>query len=217
MSIAEGDLLNLSDEIDRTLLAGADVIHLDVLNDQGRSVEFRPSFVNVIREHAKKSIVSVELGAVIDKSNIKALAEESVDYISFSPAVVDDISSAAKMIKDCGCKAGLSFDFEGDMEKYSTFFDQFDFVNISLCKAEANDGNLSGKDLAKVSFAKNIIDKVHGDLSIWVAGEITSKNISVLLELGVTGFIIGRSLFQSQDYYTMIAGLKKVIRSYAMS
>lgn len=35
------------------------------------------------------------------------------------------------------------------------------------------------------------------------------------MKLGVTGFIVGRSLFQNQDYYTMVAGLKKAIRSSA--
>ena len=61
----------------------------------------------------------------------------------------------------------------------------------------------------------NLINKAQHDCDIWVAGGVTSKNIPALMKLGVTGFIVGRSLFQNQDYYTMVAGLKKAIRSSA--
>lgn len=61
----------------------------------------------------------------------------------------------------------------------------------------------------------NLINKAQHNCDIWVAGGVTSKNIPALMKLGVTGFIVGRSLFQNQDYYTMVAGLKKAIRSSA--
>lgn len=63
VSIAEADLLNLADEIDQVLLAGVDVIHLDVTDDQNFAVEFRPPFGKLLREYVLRASISAPLEA----------------------------------------------------------------------------------------------------------------------------------------------------------
>ncbi|MEZ8801214.1 hypothetical protein AB6D78_08480 [Vibrio splendidus] len=213
--MAEADILNLSEEIDKVLLAGADVIHLDMSEGQDFAIQFRPNFVTILREYAQGASIGVELGALKDESDIDALVDAAVDYILLRPPAVGDVSSAMKMIKFCGCKIGLSLNGESDIERYSELFDQLDFICVSVNEAVAAESGISYEDIRGVSLAENLITKAQHDCDIWVSGGVTSMNIPVLMKLGATGFIVGRSLFKNQDYYTMVAGLKKAIRSSA--
>lgn len=213
VSIAEADSFNLANEIDQALLAGSDIIHLDVANGQKLAIKFGLSFGKVLREHVRNSFLSVEIKIATDHSDILVLAEAGVDYISFRPEVMDDAESIIKTIKTYGSKAGISLDIESEIETHSMLFDQLDFITLSLDEETTTDSCISRADLDRISHVRDMLIEHQSGLSICVAGRITPENVSALVWLGVKRFIIGQTLFESSDYYTTIARLKMTIKS----
>lgn len=213
VSIAEADVLNLANEIDQVLLAGSDAIHLDIASSQKLAVRFGLSFGKILREHVRQSLISVDIKTATEPADLRALVETGVDYISFRPEVVDDASSVIKMIKAYGCKIGLSLDTDSKIKKYSVLFEKIDFITVYLDEHSTTDSYISSTDLEKISYIRGVATKKQSNLCICVAGRITPENVSALVRRDVKRFVIGRSLFDSQDYYTTISELKMAIRS----
>lgn len=213
VSIAEADYLNLANEIDQVLLAGSDVIHLDIANSQKLAVQFGLSFGNVLREYIKKSLISVDVKAAIDHSDLHNLVEAGIDYISFRPEILDNASATIEMMKANGCEVGLTLDADSEVNKYSVLLEQLDFITIYLDERSATGSCISSEDLERVSYIRGIVTERQSDLSICVAGRITPENVSALVRLDVKRFVIGQTLFESHDYYTTISKLKMAIRS----
>ena len=166
-----------------------------------------------MHEHVRKSLISIDIKTATEPSDLRALVETGVDYISFRPEVVDDASSVIKMIKAYDSKIGLSLDVNSGIKKYSVLFDQIDFITIYLDERSTTDSCISSTDLEKISYIRGIVTERQSDLSICVAGRITPENVSALVRLDVKRFIIGQTLFESHDYYTTISRLKMAIKS----
>jgi len=219
VSISEANILNLAAEIDRVILAGADIIYIDVpANKDHMQVSLGSAVRQAIREYGIKVPIGVNLRAGATEQAILAYAQSGVSCISISPSSTQDVEKTVELIAQYGCDAGLSLNTRDDLSAYGHCFQHLSFINYILEDEALVDGKFSDPVLNKITESRQLISKSRYDLRITALGDITPENAAGLAKAGIDKFIVGRSFFHAEDdYYTTIAKLRKAISAAVSS
>ncbi len=205
-SLLSANLMALGEEVTAILAAGADLLHVDVMdNHYVPNLTFGPHLCRALRKQFPKLHIDVHLMITPVDEMILAFAETGVDRISIHPDATLHLDRSLQLIHDSGCKAGLVLNPSTSIDHIRWCQHQLDFVLMMT----VNPG-FAGQKLIPAMIPK--IDHVHQlypELPICVDGGITLDNIASLAQAGATEFVAGSTIFQSDDYTTMIQKLRQ--------
>lgn len=209
-SILSADMGYLAKESASVLQAGADSLHIDVMDNHFvANLTFGPLVCHALRRHLPKAFLDVHLMVKPVDNLINAFAKAGANQISFHPEASCDILKNLKQIHALGCKAGLAINPETPLSCLSAVWEQLDFILIMSVHPGFAEQSFIPEILSKISAAKQLISThKKSKLRLGVDGGIKKSNISDVANAGADTFILGSGIFNTRDYSACLTELR---------
>jgi ribulose-phosphate 3-epimerase len=208
VSVLNSDLSKLGDEIKRADLAGADMIHLDVMD--GIFVE-NLTFGNMVAASARPysdKPFDTHLMVVKPQNLIEKFAKAGSDIITFHLESDCDPYAVIEQIKRAGCKAGISIKPDTPAQKVLPFIELVDLVLVMTVFPGAGGQAFLEYTLDTVRAVKQRATELKKDMYIEVDGGINNKTAPAVIEAGANLLVSGSYLFNAQDMKVAMDSLR---------
>jgi ribulose-phosphate 3-epimerase len=209
-SILAADFARLGEEAVAVQTAGADWLHIDVMD--GRFVPNITIGPQVVK--ALKPLVSIPMDVHLmiapADPHLEAFREAGADIISVHPESGPHLNRTLKRIRDLGAKAGVVFNPSTPVETIEWMLEDIDLVLVMSVNPGFGGQSFMASQLGKVSRLRQMIDRAGLDILVEVDGGVTAKTAPMCLAAGADALVAGTAVFQGgRDHYAAnIAGLK---------
>lgn len=207
-SILSSDFLHLEKEIKALEQAGADMLHLDIMDGHFvPNLTFGPGLVKQIRK-----TTTLPLDAHLMITNPADFIDEFIDagvnYLSFHIETDANYVSLFRKIRKLGVKAGIAINPETSLGVLPDIINEIDYVLIMSVHPGFGGQAFIEESVKKISETKEIIDS--RQIEIEIDGGINFQTAKLVKEAGVNILVAGSFIFKSDDYAKTIAGLRNV-------
>jgi ribulose-phosphate 3-epimerase len=209
-SMLSADFSKLKDEIARLEIAGADILHLDVMD--GHYVP-NLTFGNVIIDTIE-NLTSLPLDTHLMVTNpadyVKSFAKLGVQYFSFHPETVYHPHRLIAEIKEHGMKAGVALNPGTPVFVIEDLLKELDFVLLMSVNPGYSGQSFIPEVVNKIKLLKTIINKRNLNTLIEVDGGVNNMNAIDLIEAGTDIIVSASYIFAQSDYAQAIRSLRNV-------
>ena len=208
-SILSADLARLGQEAEAVLKAGAEFIHVDVMdNHYVPNLTFGPVVVEALRKYGIKAPLDVHLMIKPVDRIIPDFARAGATYITFHPEASDHIDRTLQLIRDQGCQAGLVFNPATPLSCLDHVLDKIDMILIMSVNPGFSGQSFIPASLDKLRQARRIIDQSGRKIRLEIDGGVKTDNIRAIAEAGADTFVAGSAIFGSGDYRSIIKAMR---------
>jgi ribulose-phosphate 3-epimerase len=209
-SILSADFARLGEEVTAVLKAGADIVHLDVMdNHYVPNLTVGPMVCRALRNYGIKAPIDVHLMVKPVDRIVPDFAEAGADYISFHPEASEHIDRTLQLIRDSGCKAGLVFNPATPLHYLDYVLDKLDMILLMSVNPGFGGQKFIPATLAKLQQVRKIIDASGRSIRLEVDGGVKTDNIAEIAAAGADTFVAGSAIFGAKDYKAVIEGMRK--------
>lgn len=209
-SILSADLARLGAEAEAVLAAGADFIHVDVMdNHYVPNLTFGPIIVKALREAGVDAPLDVHLMIKPVDALIPEFASAGASYITFHPEASEHIDRTLQLIRDNGCKAGLVFNPATPLDYLQYVLDKVDMVLLMSVNPGFGGQAFIPSSLDKLRAVREMINQSGRAIRLEIDGGIKVDNILAVAKAGADTFVAGSAIFGSDDYAATIQAMRK--------
>lgn len=206
-SILSADFARLGQEIKDITDAGADLVHLDVMDGHFvPNLTFGPALIKSIRPYTEIPF-DVHLMLTNPQNFIAPFAKAGADMITIHLESDDNIQDTLSVIKKFGCKAGLSLRPKTNINKLIPFLPMIDLVLIMSVEPGFGGQSFQKEALKKIADLKDLIGQKPVQIS--VDGGVNDITAPACRLAGADILVAGNYIFKSDDYAKAIERLKK--------
>ena len=198
-SILSADFSQLGNEIRRLEKAGADLIHVDVMD--GHFVPNLTIGPPVIKALKKDCSIKFDVHLMISPVHkyIEAYSDAGADIITIHPEATKDLLASISKIKELKKKVGVSLNPETKVSVIKDYLNQIDLVLIMSVNPGFGGQKFMPEVLDKIKELKNIQKEENIDFDIEIDGGINFENSKIAVAAGANILVSGTTIFKSNN------------------
>ena len=198
-SILSANFSKLGDEIKRLEDAGADMVHVDVMD--GHFVPNLTIGPPVIKTLKKNSSIPFDVHLMISPVHkyIQAYADAGADIITIHPEATDNLQNSINKIRELKKKIGVSLNPETKVNIITDFLHQIDLVLIMSVNPGFGGQKFMPEVLEKIKELVSIRKKEKLNFDIEIDGGINFENSKLAIEAGANILVSGTTIFKSNN------------------
>ena len=207
-SILSADFSALGEEIAAVEAAGADWIHIDVMD--GHFVPNITMGPGVVKSLRKMTVLPFDVHLMIENPEqyIQPFAEAGSDRITVHMEALIHLHRTVSQIKELGLKAGVSLNPATPLSFVESILTDIDLLLIMTVNPGFGGQQFIKTMLPKIRQARELIDRFAPAVLLEVDGGVTLTNMPAILKAGADVLVAGASIFGSGNYRDTIGKMK---------
>ncbi len=210
-SLLAANFAKLGEELAAVEAAGADWLHLDVMDGHFvPNITFGPLVVKALRPLTNMPL-DVHLMIAPADPYLAAFAEAGADHISVHPESGPHLHRTLQAIRGLGKKAGVVLNPATPVESIAHVLDLTDLIMVMTVNPGFGGQAFISSQLAKIATLRRMIDAAGRDIVLQIDGGITAKTAPSVLAAGATCLIAGTAVFGAPDYAAAIETIRAAV------
>jgi ribulose-phosphate 3-epimerase len=210
-SILSADFARIAEEISRVEAAGADMIHVDVMDGHFvPNFTIGPPIVNAIRKVTKLPL-DVHLMMTNPDDFIPEFIDAGSNYLTVHVETCPHLHRTIQSIRERGAKAGVTLNPATPLVTVEEILPEADLLLIMSVNPGFGGQSFIPGALEKLKQARKIINERGLKVELEVDGGVKPDNIASLSKAGADIFVAGSAIFGSKDYKETIQRMRKAI------
>lgn len=208
-SILSADLWNLGRDVETVRKAGADWLHVDVMDGHFvPNLSFGPAVVKNLCGRAQLPL-DVHLMVQRPLKFIEAFAKAGADMLTVHIEAEDDVKEALLLIKKLGVKAGLSVKPDTDPKRLGDYLDLLDLVLVMTVQPGFGGQSFLPHSPAQIAAVRAQISAAGRPVWLEVDGGINAQTAAEAARAGADAFVAGNAIFAAADPQKALADIRR--------
>lgn len=211
-SILSADFSRLKDEIQAVEAAGADWLHVDVMDGHFvPNITIGPLVVESIR---KVTQIPLDVHLMITDPDKYApeFIKAGADWVSVHPDTCKKPTATLQQIRRQGAKAAIAVNPDVPIENVESYFADSDMILMMTVFPGFGGQAFIAEVLPKIAQARKIIDQRNLPILIEADGGIKADNIDLVVRTGAEVIVSGSGIFKTPDYVDTIRRMRQAVR-----